>query len=415
MQAQVIIIGGGLAGLSCAYYLGQLGFSCKVFEASDTPGGRVKTDYVDGFVLDHGFQVFLTAYPQAKSLLDYDALNLFHYYPGALVRFDNQFHRVADPWRKPADALSTIQSPIGTIVDKAKIALLRERLVFSSVCKIFEQAELSTLEALKEQGFSDTIIERFFRPFLGGIFLERELQTASRMFEFVFKMFSEGFAALPEHGMADIPRQIAEKLPVGVLHTNSPVARIEGQTVTLQSGETYTATFIVLATDAEAAKRLVPEIPEREFNITSTLYFACDEPPVTEPVLVLNGEGSGPINNLSVPSMVNPHYAPAGQSLLSVSVLGEGNEETTRLVRDQLANWFGPQAYYWKHLRTYTIPRAVTAYPSSHQQVVASGVFRPGLYLCGDYCEHPSIEGALVSGRMVAEEISGSAALAHAC
>lgn len=187
---QVIIVGAGLAGLACARTLHQAGLPFLLLEAADGLGGRVRTDRVEGFLLDRGFQVLQTAYPEAKRVLDYRALDLRAFAPGALVYFDGRLHRVADPWRQPQYLPATLLSPIGTLADKLRVARLRWRACRGGVDELFRRPETTTWEALRGQGFSASIIERFFRPFFSGVFFDRELAATSRMFEFVFRMLA---------------------------------------------------------------------------------------------------------------------------------------------------------------------------------------------------------------------------------
>ncbi|MEM9667041.1 MAG: FAD-dependent oxidoreductase, partial [Bacteroidota bacterium] len=185
-MTDVLIIGGGLAGLSCARVLQHQGVSYTLMEASDALGGRVRTDEVDGFLLDRGFQVLLTAYPETERQLDYQRLGLRSFYDGALVFTGRGFQRVADPRRQPSAAWSTLRASVGSVADKLRILRLRQAVTRPPLQTLFERPETSTLDALRTRyGFSDTMIERFFRPFFGGIFLDQSLAASSRMFEFV--------------------------------------------------------------------------------------------------------------------------------------------------------------------------------------------------------------------------------------
>jgi phytoene dehydrogenase-like protein len=235
-MTDVAIVGAGLAGLSCACELTSRGISCTLLESSNDVGGRARTDQVGGFLLDRGFQVLLTAYPEAKRLLDYPALRLSSFEPGALVRFNGKFHRIADPWRLPSAMLSTLAAPVGTVADKLALGKLRHRLIGDSP-EDQPAPETSTLQFLRNWGFSSAMIDTFFRPFLGGIFLEQELETSSRMFEFVFRMFSIGEASLPAAGMGAMAQQLAARLPQNSIRLQQPVAKLSAGGVTLASGE----------------------------------------------------------------------------------------------------------------------------------------------------------------------------------
>lgn len=401
---EVTIIGGGLSGLCCARRLHESGVSFQLLEASEEVGGRVRTADVDGFLLDRGFQVLLTAYPEAQDVLDYDALNLGRFAPGALVRYRDGFHRFTDPWRSPRHLFATACSPIGSLADKLRVARLRSRVCRSSLDKLFGRPETTTMNALREEGFSKRFIESFFRPFLGGVFLERDLDTSSRMFDFVFRMFATGNVVLPARGIGEISRQIAKKLPGERLRTGASVETLEGTTVRLTSGEILQAGTVVIACEAPvAAKLLVDPAPPSGRGVTC-LYFAADRPPIEEPILVLNGDGIGPINNLCVPSQVTPTYAPVGQALVSVTVLGLADGDVEASVRHQLLDWFGPDVNTWRHLRTYRIPYALPSQaPPALSPVEKSAMRGDHLFVCGDYLDTASIQGAMVSGRRAAE------------
>lgn len=408
----VLIVGAGLAGLACACELFTSGVSSQILEASDGVGGRARTDVLDGFLLDRGFQVLLTAYPEAQRLLDYGALGLSSFAPGALVRFDDQFHAVDDPWRRPSKALRGLVSPVGSLRDKLKTAQLRRRVTHSSLQGLFNAPETSTLEALREQGFSDNMIERFFRPFFGGIFLERELRTSSRLFEFVFRMFSLGEAALPAAGMGAIAQQLLGRLPEGCVRLQGKVVGVAPRVVRLASGEDISAEIIVVATEQAAAAQLLGATAPTASRGTTCFYFAAEKPPMTEPMLVLSADGQGPVNNFCVPSLVSRGYAPAGAHLVSASVVGEGAKAPNDLfaaVRNHLARWFGNDVYRWRPLRSYWIADALP------EQTTVCGVAAPkddlaapGVYVCGDHRDTASINGALASGRRTAEVIARS-------
>ena len=213
-DGRVVVVGAGLAGLTCARHLTRAGCEVTLLEASDDVGGRVRTDRVDGFLLDRGFQVLLTAYPEARAQLDYDRLDLRPFHAGALVRKGDAFFRLSDPRRHPADALQTLTSRITTVRDKAHLLKLLAKLRLRAPDELFDAPEQPT-RALLEDEFSGPMVESFLRPFLAGIFLEPDLDTSSRMFEFVFKMFAAGRAAVPSSGMQAIPRQLSEELRPG--------------------------------------------------------------------------------------------------------------------------------------------------------------------------------------------------------
>jgi phytoene dehydrogenase-like protein len=406
----VIVVGGGLAGLSCARGLCERGIEVVLVEASDAVGGRVRTDRVDGFLLDRGFQVLLTSYPDAQRLLDYAELDLGELYPGALVRAGGQLHRIADPFRRPFDALRAVRGPVGRARDYVPLARLRGRARAGTAEAMLSRRESTALETLRELGLSEPLVERFFRPFLGGVFLDPALETSSRMLDFAVRMFSLGEAVLPAEGMEAIPAQLAAGLPAGSVRLGTAVARLDAGGVELTSGERLAARAVVVATDGATASMLLPDLEAPSWRGVTCLYFAAPTPPVEGPVLVLDGEGAGPVNNLCVPSQARPSYAPAGSALVSASVLGiprEDDAELETLARTQLRGWFGDQVDAWRHLRTYRIERALPAVtPPSLEPKDRRVRLGPGLYVCGDHRETPSIQGALASGRRAAQAVA---------
>ncbi len=216
------------------------------------------------------------------------------------MRVGGRFHRLSDPWRRPLRALSGLFAPVGGVTDKLRVARLRRRVVSAPLSTIMSNPERPTREALEADGFSPEMIERFFRPFLGGIFLDRDLETSSRMFEFVFKMFSEGEAALPAGGMSAIPAQLAAELPPGTIRPDARVVARDDHALTLATGEVVPAKAVVVATDGTAARELVPGLPEVAWRSTVCVYYAAPAAPVREPILLLNGDEPGPINNVCV-------------------------------------------------------------------------------------------------------------------
>ena len=408
MTHDVLIVGAGLAGLSCARQLHRHGVDFLLLEASDAVGGRIRTDIVDDFRLDRGFQVFLTSYPEARQILDYEALQLKPFLPGALIRYKGRFHELTDPWRRPFAALRSLWSPVGSFMDKLRVASFRTRTLRGTIEEHFREPETTTLLALQDAGFSPSIIERFFRPFLGGVFLDQELQTSSRMLDFVFRMFSLGNACLPAEGMQAIPQQLSATLPSSSIRFGTRAVRVQQGSVTLTTGENLRAKAIVVAAEGPAAAELLGDGVSSAGKSTRCLYFSAPRPLIEQPILVLNGDGRGPINNLCFPTVAAPSYGPGDKSLVSVTVIGTANNPDRLLndVRSQLIEWFGEAVESWRHLRTYSISYALPAQAPPALEVPQRPVrVRTGVYVCGDHRDQGSIQGAMVSGRRAAETV----------
>lgn len=404
----VLIVGAGLAGISCARHLQEKGVSFQILEASDAIGGRVRTDVVDGFLLDRGFQVLLTAYPEAKSSLDYRRLELHPFFSGIQSWFAGRLNSFYDPWRNPGLWLESLRSEFGTFADKLRIARLRSRLQHSTIDDLFRRPDRPIKDALQAFGFSREMVHRFFRPFLAGILLDPDLKSSSRMFEFILKMMSEGSAALPAAGMGAIPAQIAEPLPAASFRFGTHVEALHENELALAGGESLRARAIVIASDGPSAAHLVGEVEPASRSV-SCFYFAADEPPLAQPVLVLNGDGAGPVNNFAVISQVAPSYAPKGRHLISATVLGTQALTDIQLggfIIAQMKSWFGKVAGTWQFLRSYRITHAQPQQlPGSLEPPQRSVRVRPGVYVCGDHRDNASINGALLSGRRAAEAV----------
>ncbi len=403
-----LIVGAGIAGLSCAVHLTRAGHRSLLFDSADAVGGRVRTDIVDGYRLDRGFQVLLDAYPECRDLLDYDALDLKPFYAGAMVRFDGDFHTIADPWRHPIEAAKGFLSPVSTLADKPRLAAMGLKIIGSSLDDIWQRPECATLNLLREAKLSDAAIDRFFRPFFGGVFFDRDLTTSSRMFEFCFKMFAKGHATVPARGMQAIPDQLASQLPEGSIRLRTPVASVDGSGITLESGERVTGRPII-ATDPDTARTLLGEgaVPYREWNSTITMHYAADAPPIDKAILALDGDGTGPVNHLAVMSNTAPAYAPDGKALIAANIVGmrsESDADLDALCRDQLAEWFGDTVRSWRLLRVDRIdcalPRQLPGTLTPHEREFTTD---SGIIVCGDHLADTSLNGAMASGRRAAE------------
>ena len=392
----VAIVGAGLAGLSCAVALHDAGIPVQVYEASDGVGGRVRTDHVDGFQLDRGFQVALTAYPEMHRQLDMAALDLQAFDPGALVWRNGKGSVVGDPFRKPSTALSTVGAPIGSPFDKARIAWLRHRLRSVHPVRLLQSDDTSTREALADAGFSDTIIERFFRPLVGGIQLDPDLTDSRRMFDIIFRMLADGDSAVPAAGMQAIPRQLADRLPAGSIHLDSPVTSTSSTSITID-GSTISAAAVVVATEGPAAASLL-DLPAVESKSVGAVYFSAPEPPIDDKLVVLDGTGRGPVLNVAVMSNVAPSYAPAGSHLVVAALPGHDGPSIDTDARTQLRGWWGPQVDSWDHVATYRIahgqPRQRPPFNPKRRVLLDDGRF-----VCGDHRDTASIQGAMYSGR----------------
>ena len=410
-MTEVIIIGGGLAGLTAANRLHAQGIDFQLVEAADRVGGRVKTDVIDGYRFDHGFQVMLTAYPETIQLLDYKALKLKKFLPGAMLLQENgKTDRIGDPLRDAGSLLPTLTASVGSVFDKMRILRLKMRLSNLSRADIFSQPSKTTLAALQEDyGFNEKMIDRFFKPFFSGIFLETELKTDRRMFDFVFKMFGEGYAVVPELGMEEISKQLAANLPQEKIHTGVKVQSLDKEGVILSDGGRLSAKKILIATQATGlVKDYAAEVNTRYVS-TTHVHFSTDNPPLDKAVIALNTEKNRLVNNLCVINKVAKSYAPEGKHLISLSVVGNqgfSEKDLVKNIKTELKKWFGNATDDWQHLHTrhidYALPEQIAVRNDLNDNELK---INENTYVCGDFLLNGSINAAIKTGRKAADLI----------
>lgn len=405
-MADVVVVGAGMAGLAAALTAYEKGHDVLVVEASDAVGGRVRTDEVDGYLLDRGFQIFLTAYPVAKRVLDFDALDLRRFQPGALVQTNGAAAKLGDPLRRYEDLVETVKAPVGTPLDKIRLLAWMRKVRSGTVDDVWRAGECTTAVRFADLKFSADFIDTFLRPLFAGITLDPELAVTSRFTEFVFRMLSEGYGAVPARGMGQLGAQLGARLPEGSIWLNSPAESVEEHAVTLAGGETIDARAVIVATDMDHAAELAGTA-QLGWNGVTTWWFSADEAPYDEPLLFLNGTGAGVVNNVAVLSNVSPFYAPAGKALIAVSspVNVEGVSESD--IREELAAWFGGGVSSWELLRVDDIGHAQPRHLPG-EALPAPVKLDSGLWVAGDHRMNPSINGALQSGRAAARSVLSS-------
>ncbi len=414
---RVVVVGAGLAGLACASDLAAAGATVRVLEAGDAVGGRMRTDRQAGFLLDRGFQVFNTSYPQVKRRMDLRALQLRAFTPGMLLHTSRGRVRFTDPTRRPGQIGDILTGRLAGPRDLAALTLLTARDMFGPVSRIRRGREQSTLAALRRSGVSGDLIDEMFRPFLAGVFLEDELETSSRFFHLVWRSMLRGTLCLPRRGIQAVPEQLAAALPPGTLRLETPVSQLTGEGVLLGDGSERPAHTVVVATGAAVAARLLPGLAVPATRTVTTLYHAAPVSPLTEPTILVDTERE--ILNTSVLTEVTPGYATDGRALISTSVLGtgdtsvldtrvEGSDALEAAVRGRLAILYQADTAGWEHLASYTVQGALPAMAAPYPLIRGSRV-GPGRYVCGDHRATGSVQGALASGARAAREVLAAA------
>lgn len=415
-DADVVIVGAGLAGLSAARHLSEAGHEVVILEASDRVGGRMRTDVVDGMRLDHGFQVYNPAYPQGRALLDHAALDLRPFIAGLAITMNGRRLRLADPRRHPehaaASAAAVGSGALGSPIAMARFAAYALTCARGDVDGLLTRDDISADQAFRDAGISSTVINRVLRPFLTGVLLESDLVTSRHFVDLVLRTFVAGTPAVPARGMGAIPEQLAGRLDPDRLRLNTPVHTIDtlsdGVRVSTDTGS-LSARLAIIATDASTARTFIPHLPEPQWHAVTTWYHLVpeDAPALTwgQPWLIVDGRPRGPVINSVVLTHAAPEYAP-GRTLVSTSALGvRTSASDERDVRAHLSVIHGTATATWAHVATYPIVHALPAMPpplNIRREVIMGN----RMLVAGDHRDTSSIQGALASGKRAAAAVA---------
>jgi len=405
LETQVIIVGAGITGIRVAQVLQSAGIDYLLLDAETVPGGRIKTNFTNGYTLDHGFQIINTAYPEFDNCgINLQELNLKPYASGAKLFFNGKPNTLADPFREKNALFSSLFSPHAGIKDLWLTYKLRRRLSNTALQSLFDQNTQITADFLKDFGFSQTFIQRFFKPFYSGIFLERELQTPAAMFAFVFSMFDRGYAALPQGGMCALPAMMCSKLPAEKVLLGHKVLQIETGAVVTDSHLRINAPFILLATGTS----VMNETGRSNWNgnhSASVLYYGIDTDLGLGRYIGLNAGGDGKVNLISIPSNVQASYAPEGKKLLSVSLWPglTATEQNAHAMLKEVEKMVG-QSINGEFLGCFNIPAAL---PKLDMLQYEPQIGHPaeGIWCGGDFSAYPSLNAALRAGTLLAERV----------
>lgn len=402
-RCDVVVVGAGLAGLTAAASLSKAGLDVAVLEAGDGVGGRMRTDRVDGFLLDRGFQVLNTAYPAVRRLLDLDALDLRSFDRAALVHVDGENHRIGDPRRELMALPKALTAPVGGVRSKLALAGYAGVATLAPAARLKARDDRTAAEHWAAMGLDSTAVERVLRPFFSGVVLEEEMTTSSRFVDLMLRMFARGDSTVPAGGMQQVPEQLAGRLPTGSIHLGTEVTEVRPDGITTAAGP-VTARATVVATDVDAADRLLGgALGRKEWKGVTTIYHSAPRAPLDKPTLLLD-PGDSPVNNTVVVSAAAPSYAPEGRALVATSLVHSGRDSFDEAaVRAHLAVLYDTSTTGWEHLATYDVPRALPAMPAPHR--FRSPVRVDGVYVCGDHRDTSSIQGALVSGERAARAV----------
>ncbi len=405
--AEVVVVGAGLAGLAAAVRLRNRGLHVQVVDAADAPGGRIRTDVVDGFRFDRGFQLYNPAYPEGARMFDHPSAQLRPFVAGAAIAHGGRRYRLADPRRRPAWLLDSLRAPVGGPWPMARLAAYAARCAASTPTRLSTRPDISLHEVFERDGMSGPLERNLLQPFLAGVFLENELATSRRFADLILRSFVRGTPAVPARGMQRLPEQLAALLPVGALALNTEVSAVAPGRVDTDRGTIRAERAVVVAVGPARVNALLPALPTPVTRSCTTWYHR--PPPGTvlsdgDALLTLGSDAHGPLVNSAVMTNTAPEYAPAGETLVASTALGLHSEADDVLVRRQLAGMYLTGTDDWELLACYPIAHALPAMtpPLNIRKPVSLG---QGLFVAGDHRDTASIQGALVSGRRAADAV----------
>jgi len=399
---KIHIIGAGISGLIAAQILENFGYQPTIIEATDKVGGRVKSDIVDDYILDHGFQVLLSSYPAAQKYLDYEKLELQELLPGATIFKDEKQQTIGDPLRNLSLLFPTLLASVGNFSDKTKILKLNAVLKKKNITNIFKEDEKTTLQYLKDFGFSEAMINDFFKPFFTGIFLENKLDTSSRMFEFVYKMFGDGLAVLPKNGIQAIPNQLKHNLKNTTFIFNSSVKNVLDNKIILKDNSEIKTHITIIATEAS---HLISNLKnqETEWKSCHTLYFETNKRVIQKPLIGLVTDKDALINNIFYHNSIKTSTKGA-KELLSATVVKDHKLSELNLVlrvTEDLKKFCGIEVK--KFIKHYHIKKALPSLSNLQYEISSSETkLKSTIFLAGDILLNGSLNAAMISGERAA-------------
>lgn len=410
----ILVVGAGLAGLQCARLLAEAGRDVEVWDASDDVGGRIRTDEVDGYLVDRGFQVLNPGYPAVRRWADVEALGLQVFGAGVGVRRTDGLAVLADPLREPRRLLRTLAS--GMMTPAGVLALARWAAPALGRPERRDHArDVSIATALDRVSLGGELC-RVVERFLAGVLLEDEGATANDFALLLLRSFVLGVPGVPERGMQALPRQLAAMLStapslgrrVTAVEAAGAVTRVHAD-----GGDPILARRVVVATDAWALADVagLDGVHPPESKGVLTHWWATDEPPTDLPMVCVDARPRppGPLVNTTVMTLAAPSYAPPGRHLVETSaLLGPGRPvPTDQEVRRHAGDVFGCDPGGWDLVARHEVPRALAAAPPplDPRRSLAAGTGLPGVWVCGDHRDTGSIQGALVSGSRAAHGV----------
>jgi hypothetical protein len=378
LSKHVLVIGAGWAGLNAARILNERGFQVKILEKSDRVGGRITSDFVDGFTLDRGFQVINPNYGELRETRAIEGVVMNSLPKGLDIRAGLETFRVGD-FRKSLRYLKGNLNP-GTGEINEKLAFLRY---------LSQKTEdIDFQSAMIEVG---TFYRKTLRPFLNGVFLTDSDFVSNRMARELIHWFIKGNPGIPNGGV----RELSEVLAAGLdIEFGVEVKAVRSQEVITNSGK-ESADAVVLATDAVVASEMIGFKASR-MNYSETWYFKVPKGEILSDHLRVGGVG--PVVNTVAISNVASSYAPEDSTLVAATTMSPSREPD---IRSHLSYLWEVPTDNWELIEKYQIPNSLP-FHGPGQDLTSEVLSKTGVFLAGDWRATPSQQGALLSGRLAA-------------
>lgn len=453
----VVVVGAGLAGLSAAQHLVGAGLDVTVLEADEQVGGRMTTDHVDGFRLDHSLQLLNTSYPELRRLPGLAGVPLCPLDGDVVVCAGGRRQRIGGS-RGSGGAFTTAsafasaaRAPRGAVIDQAWLSAALARLAAVPTARLLARPERRAADALAARGLPPRIAAGLLRPLLVSLLNDPALTTSSRSADLALRSFARGRLCLPAGGAATVPRRLAAGLPRGTVRTGVRAVSVSTTAVRTAGHGVLRCRSVLVATGARAAAGLLPGLRLPGFHPVTVLHHSAPAESLPggaargggatgpgdaagpgtgeaaagegaparngaaraggsrQAALLLDAEGAaGPVSHTAVVSGADTSRAPRGRALVSSAVLGEAAVRPARVLdksaRRQLSELYGTSAFDWELVGAHHDPEAIPAMPAPHD------LRRPvrvlcGLYVCGDHRDTSTPQGALYSGRRAARAL----------
>ncbi len=383
----IVIIGAGLSGLAAALELEAAGESCLLVDQGSHVGGKLETSVLeDSYLLDRGFQVLLPSYPELQRFENLkNDLDLQYFASGARLELAEGALMMGDPLQEPRHFFSTAFGPYANFKDKLLVLKLKFDTSHGPSEALLRRDSRTTMQFLKDYGFSSQIIQNFWQPFFSGIFLETQLKTSSGFFLYLVRMFGSSAVAAPRKGIGELPKLLAKRLKRSEIRLNTRIQNITPGRLKLENSAPIDYRALITTTKGEPSSGA-----KTAFGEVTSFWFAAPEPPFSGPWLSLCPSSRTFINHVAVLSNVSRDYAARGDALICVNTIGPAREQNPEKIKTEAERIYGSTARDWRLLRIDRIDQAFALYLDRTDQ------------------ETPSQQGALQKGRVAAQKVLNS-------